>query len=87
MERRELRRTWFVHCRAVRFARQPDGLCSRHGVARRMRFDVRRPLLNRDAQFRQHTRQNAAFLLEDRFQVVFSAIGFDSPQTGAFDPG
>ena len=56
MERRESRRIWYAHHRAVRFARQPDGLCSRHGVARRMRFDVRRPLLNRDAQFRQHIR-------------------------------
>ena len=72
-------RIWYARHRAVRFARQPDGLCSRHGVARRMRFDVRRPLLNRDAQFRQHIRQNVAFLLEDRIQVVFSAIGFDSP--------
>jgi hypothetical protein len=44
-------------------------------------------LPNLDAQFRQHIGQNGDFLLENRFQVVFSAIGFDSPQAGAFDPG
>ena len=44
-------------------------------------------LPNLDAQFRQHVGKDRAFLLEDRIQVVFSAVGFDSPQTGAFDPG
>ena len=44
-------------------------------------------LPNLDAQFRQHVGKDGAFLLEDGIEVVFPAVGFDSPQTGAFDPG
>ena len=40
-----------------------------------------------DAQLRQHVGKYVAFLLEDRIEVVFPAVRFDPPQTGAFDPG